>query len=417
MSHANACLTPAGRLRLAELVVDQGWPLRRAAERWNCSVTTAKRWADRYQAQGRAGLGDRSSRPKSSPRRTPTRIERRVVGLRVSRRWGPARIAYRLRLQPSTVHKILARYGCPPLAWTDPATGVRIKSLRRKVHSYVHDAPGDMVYVDIKKLGRIPDGGGHKVLGRVGGPKDRARRGMGYWYIHNAIDDHTRLGYSELLTDERKETAAGFWQRANAYFNSVGITVTRVLTDNGACYRSRDFAAVLARPYTSEAERAACFTDWLHTYNHHRGHTALNGKSPADLVPNLRGQNNPYLVGTLGTAYVQGLQEAGVIATLKHFAGYSASKAGRNHAPVPIGQREFEDVILPPFEMAVRHGRAGSVMNSYSDIDGVPAAASAELLTGVLRDRWGFEGTVVSDYWSVVFLDIMHRVADNPHDG
>ncbi len=208
MSHANACLTPAGRLRLAELVVDQGWPLRRAAERWNCSVTTAKRWADRYQAQGRAGLGDRSSRPKSSPRRTPTRIERRVVGLRVSRRWGPARIAYRLRLQPSTVHKILARYGCPPLAWTDPATGVRIKSLRRKVHSYVHDAPGDMVYVDIKKLGRIPDGGGHKVLGRVGGPKDRARRGMGYWYIHNAIDDHTRLGYSELLTDERKETAA-----------------------------------------------------------------------------------------------------------------------------------------------------------------------------------------------------------------
>lgn len=122
---------------------------------------------------------------------------------------------------------------------------------------------------------------------------------------------------------------------------------------------------------------------------------------------------DPYLVGTLGTAYVQGLQEAGVIATLKHFAGYSASKAGRNHAPVPMGPREFEDVILPPFEMAVREGRVGSVMNSYSDVDGLPAGANPELLTGVLRDRWGFTGTVVSDYWSVVFLELMHKVAED----
>jgi transposase InsO family protein len=225
----------------------------------------------------------------------------------------------------STVYKILRRYGCPPLAWTDPATGVRIKWTRKKANRYVHQAPGDLVHVDVKKLGRIPDGGGHKVLGRAGGPQDRARRGMGYWYIHNAVDDHTRLGYSELLTDERKQTAAGFWRRANAYFNSVGITVKRVLTDNGACYRSNDFADALgenikhkrtrpyrpqtngkverfnrtmleewayARPYQTEADRAASFSDWLHTYNHHRGHTALGGKSPADLVPNLREQNN-----------------------------------------------------------------------------------------------------------------------------
>jgi transposase InsO family protein len=323
LSHANACLTPAGRLRLAQLVVDKGWTLRRAAERWNCSVTTAKRWADRYRQHGRAGLVDRSSRPVHSPRRTPTRVERRVLGLRVSRRWGPARIAYRLRMQPSTVHKILRRYNCPPLAWTDPATGVRIKWARNKVHTYVHDAPGDLVHVDIKKLGRIPDGGGHKVLGRAEAKRNR-RRGMGYWYIHNAVDDCSRLGYSELLEDERKETAAEFWKRANAYFESAGITVKRVLTDNGACYRSNDFKAALgmqikhkrtrpyrpqtngkverfnrtmveewayARPYNSEAERAALFNDWLHTYNHHRGHTALNGKSPADLVPNLCGQN------------------------------------------------------------------------------------------------------------------------------
>ena len=324
MSHANAQLTPAGRLRLAKLVVDKNWTLRRAAERWNCSVTTAKRWADRYRLHGAAGMVDRSSRPRTSPRRTPSRVERRVIGMRVTRRWGPARIAYRLGLQPSTVHKILRRYGCPPLAWTDPATGVRLRSTRRNVRRYQWANPGDLVHVDIKKLGRIPDGGGHKVLGRALGKRDR-RRGMGYWYIHNAVDDCTRLAYSELLTDERKETAAEFWTRANAYFESVGITVQRVLTDNGACYRSHAFAAALgedvthkrtrpyrpqtngkverfnrttleewayAQPYHSEAERAALFNDWLHTYNHHRGHTALGGKSPADLVPNLCGQYN-----------------------------------------------------------------------------------------------------------------------------
>lgn len=123
---------------------------------------------------------------------------------------------------------------------------------------------------------------------------------------------------------------------------------------------------------------------------------------------------DPYVVGTLGTAYVQGLQEAGIIATLKHFAGYSAAKAGRNHAPVPMGRREFEDYILPPFEMAVRVGKTGSVMNSYSDIDNVPAASSVDLLTTTLRDRWGFTGTVVSDYWSITFLEMMHRVAGSP---
>ena len=323
MSHANACLTPAGRLRLAQLVVEQGWTLRRAAERWNCSVTTAKRWAERYRSRGRAGLVDRSSRPACSPRRTPTRVERRVVGLRVSRRWGPARIAYRLGLAVSTVHKILRRYGCPPLAWTDPATGVRIKWSRKQANTYVHDAPGDLVHVDIKKLGRIPDGGGWRVVGRPAGRKNSGQRGTGYWYIHNAVDDCSRLGYSELLHDERKETAAEFWKRANAYFNAAGVTVKRVLTDNGSCYRSHAFAAALgdithkrtrpyrpqtngkverfnrtlleewayAQPYSCESERAALFPEWLHTYNHHRGHTALGGKSPADLVPTLCGRN------------------------------------------------------------------------------------------------------------------------------
>lgn len=120
---------------------------------------------------------------------------------------------------------------------------------------------------------------------------------------------------------------------------------------------------------------------------------------------------DPYLVGTIGTGYVKGLQSAGVSATLKHFVGYSASRGGRNHAPVSMGRRELEDYMLPPFEMAVREGDVDSVMNSYSDIDGVPAASSHFLLTEVLRDRWGFDGVVVSDYWTVKFLETMHRVA------
>lgn len=326
MSHAMAPLSETGRLRLATCVVDQKWPLRRAAERFGVSVTTARRWASRYREFGKAGMADRSSAPKLSPRRTPTRIERRVIGLRVTRRWGPARIAFHLRAQklaPSTIHKILTRYGCPLLKWTDPATGARLRG-RPKPRSYQRDLPGELVHVDIKKLGRIPDGGGHKVLGRQAGKRNR-RAGTGYWYIHNAVDDRTRLAYSELLADERKETAAGFWMRANAFFNAAGITVQRVLTDNGSCYRSHAFAAALgeaishkrtrpyrpqtngkverfnrtmleewayAQPYTSETARAATFTNWLHTYNHHRGHTALGGQSPADLVPNLCGQNS-----------------------------------------------------------------------------------------------------------------------------
>ena len=323
MSHANATLTPTGRLRLARCVVEGGWTPARAAERFGVSVTTARRWAGRYRENGRAGMIDRSSRPHSCPHRTPRRRERRVVGLRVSRRWGPARIAYHLGMHPSTVHKILSRYGCVRLAFTDPATGAPIRATRRRPTRYEHPAPGDLVHVDIKKLGRIPDGGGHKVLGRAKGRRN-SKRGTGYWYVHNAVDDHSRLAYSELLSDERKETAAAFWRRAYAFFADAGITVRRVLTDNGSCYRSRAFADALgpdikhkrtrpyrpqtngkverynrilleewayARPYTSERERQALLPQFLHYYNHHRGHTALEGASPADRVPNLRGQN------------------------------------------------------------------------------------------------------------------------------
>lgn len=235
-THANAVLTPRGRLMLAQLVVEDGWSYARAGERFSVGTTTVRRWVKRYREHGAHGMHDRSSRPRRSPHQTNRRMERRIVGLRVSRRWGPARIAYHLRINPSTVHKVLTRYGCPRLKWTDPATGTRVRSIDKR--SYVHEAPGDLIHVDIKKLGRIPAGGGWKKTGRVIGNRNNNRERPGYAFIHHAVDDHSRLAYSEIHADERKETAVEFWQRARAFFAAHGITVKAVLTDNGSCYRS-----------------------------------------------------------------------------------------------------------------------------------------------------------------------------------
>jgi transposase InsO family protein len=314
VSHANALLTPRGRLQLARCVVEENWSLRRAAERFQVSPTTAARWAGRYREHGAAGMVDRSSRPERSPRRTPTRTERRIIKVPVIRRWGPARIGFLLGVHPSTVHRVLSRYGLARLSWLDRATG-------RLIRRYEHAVPGDLVHVDVKKLGRIPDGGGWKIHGRAARPN--RKHGHGYAFLHTALDDHSRLAYSELLADERQETAAGFWTRANAYFTGCGITVRRVLTDNGNCYRSRVFRAALgdivhkrtrpyrpqtngkverfhrtlleewayAQAYASDTERAAAYPHWLHRYNHHRGHTALAGRPPASRVTNLSGQN------------------------------------------------------------------------------------------------------------------------------
>ena len=254
MSHRNAPLSELGRLRLARCVVEDGWPLRRAAERFQVSPTTAARWAARYRDRGELGMVDRSSRPLRSPRRTPTRIERRIIKVRVTRRWGPARIAYLLGLHPSTVYRVLARYRLARLSWLDRATG-------RVVRRYEHEAPGDLVHVDIKRLGKIPNGGGWRVLGRHEGQRNKHKHDpgshprIGYHYLHTAIDDHSRVAYSELLPDEQGATAAGFWTRANAWFASCDITVERVLTDNGACYRSRAFAASLGAKITHKRTR------------------------------------------------------------------------------------------------------------------------------------------------------------------
>jgi transposase InsO family protein len=324
VSHANATLTPRGRLLLARCVVIDRWPLRRAGERFGVSQTTAKRWADRFRVLGEAGMAGRSSRPHRSRHRTPTRIERRILGLRVCRRWGPARIAFHLRLAVSTVGRVLHRYGAPPLRFTDPATGTRIRTSRPAPARYEREAPGELVHMDVKKLGRIPDGGGHRVHGRAAARPIKGITKPGYAYLHHVVDDHSRLAYSEILADERKQTVVAFWSRAQAWFTDRGITVQRVLTDNGSAYRSKLFADALgdsiahkrtrpyrpqtngkverfnrtlleewayARAYTSEAERVAAYPAFLHRYNHHRGHTALGGQPPAARVTNLADQN------------------------------------------------------------------------------------------------------------------------------
>jgi len=251
--HANAILTERGRLKLARCVVEDGWPLRRAAERFQVSHNTARRWADRYRQLGEPGMVDRSSRPHRSPNRTPARLERKVLHLRRRKRLGPAAIAGRLGMHASTAHRVLRRHREPRLATLDLATGEPIR--KQPVQRYEHPHPGDLVHVDIKKLGRIPDGGGWRVHGRtVGTRNSRAtatrRRGnhpvIGYSYIHSAVDDHSRLAYSEILTDEQGPTAAAFWLRAQAFFAGHGITVHRVLTDNGSSYRSRIWRSTLA---------------------------------------------------------------------------------------------------------------------------------------------------------------------------
>ena len=164
MSHANAFLTPKGRLRLARCVVDQGWPLRRAAERFQCSPTTAKKWADRYRIGGVGGDGSIAPVARTSVRTEPRRrSERRIINLRFTRRWGPHRIAYHLHLSRSTVQAVLRRYRMPLLRHLDHNTGLAVR--RPRPHRYEHPAPGDLVHLDIKKLGRIPDGGGHRKLG------------------------------------------------------------------------------------------------------------------------------------------------------------------------------------------------------------------------------------------------------------
>jgi transposase InsO family protein len=331
-THANAALTPRARLRLSRLVVDHGWSPARAAERYNVSWRTAKKWADRYRDEGTAGMIDRSSAPHRQPNRTPAPVVRKIVHLRWKQRLGPVEIGDRLGLPSSTVHAVLVRCRINRLSHIDRATG---EPIRR----YEHDHPGDLIHVDVKKLGKVPDGGGWRYVGRQQGQKNRAatsaRTGrpkskyrqplVGTCYLHTVIDDHSRVAYVEAREDETKETAAEVLRNAVAWFEDRGVSIKRVLTDNGGCYRSflwRDTCADLGvthkrtRPYrpqtngkierfhrtlaegwalkkfyNSESARLAALPAWIHQYNHHRPHSAIGKAAPITRLNNLAGHH------------------------------------------------------------------------------------------------------------------------------
>jgi transposase InsO family protein len=315
--HRNAPLTPEGRFRLCQLINEDGWTVAAAAESMRISRQTAHQWWRRYQDAGTAGLEDRSSRPRRCPTKTPDRMERRIVELRRRHQLGPARLAPRVGMPASTFHRVLQRHGVSRLSDLD-----RKGRVIRRIET-TH--PGELVHIDIKKQARIPQGGGWRVNGVEHKNTAKSRPRIGYAHVHSAIDAYSRLAYSEVHNDETSATNIGFWRRAKAFFESYGITVERVLTDNGGCYRSKDFAIELlndaikhtftkpyrpqtngkierfnrtllnewayARPYRSEAARTRALDSWLHLYNHHRYHTAIGGP-PTSRVNNLVGQNS-----------------------------------------------------------------------------------------------------------------------------
>ena len=332
-THSNAALTPRARLRLARLIVDQGWPPARAAERYDVSWKTANKWAGRYRAEGSAGMFDRSSAPHLQAGRTPTAVVRRIVSLRLRHRLGPVAIGDLLGMQASTVHAVLVRCRLNRLSHLDRVTGERIRR-------YEHDRPGDLLHVDVKKLGKVPDGGGWRYVGRqqggrnraatsarTGAPKSKYRQPLiGTCYLHTVIDDHSRVAYVEAHDDESKETATAVLRNAVAWFADRGVTVTKVLSDNGGAYRSylwRDTCAELGitpkrtrpyRPQTNgkierfhrtladgwafrkfypcEADRLAALPAWLHQYNHHRPHSAIGKVAPITRLDNLAGHHS-----------------------------------------------------------------------------------------------------------------------------
>ncbi len=331
MSHANAALTPRARLRLARLIVDDGWSPLVAAKMFMVSPVTARKWAARYRLEGSIGMVDRSSRPRSMPTKTPPAVVKRIVKIRWRRRLGPVQIAGELGMPASTVHAVLVRCRINRLSRIDRVTG---EPIRRYEHAY----PGSMIHVDVTKFGNIPDGGGWRFVGKQQGDQNRRataertgdrhvdwKPNVGTAYLHTVIDDHSRVAYVEICADEKAVTAIGVLERAVTWFAERGVTVERVLSDNGSAYRSyawRDACASLgvrpkrtrpyrpqtngkierfhrtladgwayARFYSSDTERRAALPGWLHFYNHHRQHSAI-GTTPISRLNNLPGHHN-----------------------------------------------------------------------------------------------------------------------------
>jgi len=331
VSHANAALTPRARLRLAQLVVDRGWSCSAAAKMFMVSPRTAGKWADRYRAEGPAGMLDRSSRPRTSPTKTPERVKRQIVRLRWRHRLGPVQIGGQLGVPASTVHAVLRRCRINRLTHIDRVTG---EPIRR----YERERPGELIHVDVTKFGNIPDGGGWRYVGRQQGDRNRAatdttrRKGrvrgplVGTAFVHTVVDDCSRVAYAEICSDEKADTAIGVLQRAVAWFAERGVTVERVLSDNGSAYKSHAWREAClelgvtpkrtrpyrpqtngkierfhrtlsdgwayARLYDSETARREALPAWLHFYNHHRAHSAIGGLPPISRLNNLPGHHS-----------------------------------------------------------------------------------------------------------------------------
>jgi transposase InsO family protein len=309
MAHRNARLTPLTRLELVREVL-AGWTQGEVARRFRVSRHTVAKWLRRFREQGVAGLADRSSAPRSRPRRTPPQLERRIRAVRRSQGFGPHRIAWALGIARSTVYAVLRRSGLNRLD--------RMHRVSRQVVRYEHAAPGDLLHLDVKKLGRIPDGGGKRVA--PGFAETRAGpqspHSLGVEYLHIAVDDHSRYAYVEALDDERGETTARFLERALAAYRRRGVHVRRLLTDNAKNYaaarvfhdavelaglrlihtrpyrpqtngKAERFIQILqdewayARTYRSNAQRLRALPRWLYRYNHRRPHGGIGGAAPA----------------------------------------------------------------------------------------------------------------------------------------
>lgn len=321
MSHASARTTFHGRLLIVERH-QAGWPQAHIARAMGVSRKCVKTWIDRYAAEGEAGLQDRSSRPHRSPTRTSPQIERQVLEMRRRERWGQDLIGPELGVPARTVSRILRRHHAPYLRHLDPITGQVIKASKSTAVRYERERPGELVHMDVKKIGRIPDGGGWKAHGRQMGKTSAQKKArIGFDYVHSAVDDHSRLAYSEILPDEKGPTCAAFLLRAAEHFASHGITrIERVITDNHMSYRlsndMRDAMTALGarhlfiRPhcpwqngkverfnrtlatewayrqvFVTNTERQQALAPWLEHYNTGRRHSALGGQPPVSRLP------------------------------------------------------------------------------------------------------------------------------------
>jgi len=300
-SHKNARLTPKGREGMVSAVVDSGLSKAEVARRYNTTVKTVSKWVERFRAEGIEGLRDRSSRPHSSPSQTPQATCAAVEVLRRQRHTGEE-IAQQLAISPATVSRILCRLGLNRLGALEPAEPVR---------RYERERPGELIHIDIKKLGKFNQIG-HRITGDRRGQSNS--RGVGWEYVHVCIDDHSRIGFADIMPDQKKRSAVAFLKAAVAYYVSLGVTVERVMTDNGSCYTSLAFRRACQRlglrhirtkPYTpktngkverfiqtslrewayafayqNSGQRKQQLPTWLHRYNWHRPHAGIGDKTP-----------------------------------------------------------------------------------------------------------------------------------------